>query len=57
MCKYRRPLNKINRSLDEAHAGLGMTDAECDIVASHLGMTLKEFKVPQKKYDELMGKV
>jgi len=48
---------KINRPLDQAHVGLGITDKEFDIVAGHLGTTLKEFKVPQKEYDELMTKV
>jgi hemoglobin len=51
------PCKKINRPLAEAHVGLGITDKEFDIVAGHLGTTLKEFKVPQKEYDELMAKV
>jgi len=51
------PCKKINRPLAEAHVGLGVTDKEFDIVAGHLGTTLKEFKVPQKEYDELMTKV
>jgi len=51
------PCKKINRPLAEAHVGLGVTDKEFDIVVSHLGTTLKEFKVPQKEYDELMTKV
>ena len=48
---------KINRPLGEAHVGLGITDKEFDIVAGHLGTTLKEFKVPQQEHDELMTKV
>jgi len=51
------PCKKINRPLAEAHVGLGVTDKEFDIVAGHLGTTLKEFKVPQKEFDELMTKV
>ena len=51
------PCKTINRPLGEAHVGLGITDKEFDIVADYLGTTLKEFKVPQKEYDELMGKV
>ena len=51
------PCKKINRPLDQAHVGLGITDKEFDIVAGHLGTTLKEFNVPQKEYDELMTKV
>lgn len=57
MCEYWRPLQKINRPLGEAHVGLGITDKEFDIVAAHLVTTLKEFKVPQKEFDELMTKV
>jgi hypothetical protein len=51
------PCKKINRPLAEAHVGLGITDKEFDIVAGHLVTTLKEFKVPQKEFDELMTKV
>jgi len=51
------PCKKINRPLAEAHVGLGVTDKEFDIVAGHLGTTLKEFKVPQKEFEELMTKV
>ncbi len=51
------PCEIINRPLDQAHIGLGITDKEFDIVAGHLGTTLQEFKVPQKEYDELMTKV
>jgi len=51
------PCNTINRPLAEAHVGLGVTDAEFDIVAGHLDTTLEEFKGPQKELDELMGKV
>ena len=51
------PCKKINRPLGEAHVGLGITDKEFDIVAGHLVTTLKEFKVPQKEFDELMTKV
>lgn len=51
------PCKIINRPLDQTHVGLGITDKEFDIVAGHLCTTLKEFKVPQKEYDELMTKV
>jgi hemoglobin len=50
------PCKTINRPLAQAHVGLGVTDKEFDIVAGHLGTTLKEFKVPQKEYNELMVK-
>lgn len=42
------PCKTINRPLAEAHVGLGITDKEFDIVAGHLGTTLKKFKIPQK---------
>ncbi len=51
------PCKKINRPLKLAHAGLGITDREFDIVVNHLVDTLKEFKVPQKEQDELLPKV
>jgi hemoglobin len=51
------PCKKINRPLKFAHEGLGITDAEFDIVGNHLVDTLKEFKVPQREHDELMKKV
>jgi len=51
------PCKKINRPLKLAHEGLGITDAEFDIVVNHLVDTLKEFKVPQQEHDELMKKV
>jgi hemoglobin len=51
------PCKKINRPLAEAHVGLNITDTEFDIVVGHIGTTLKEFKVPQKEYDEVMTKV
>ncbi len=51
------PCKKINRPLGEAHVGLGITDKEFDIVAGHLVTTLKEFKVPEKEFEELMTKV
>ena len=51
------PCEKINRPLKLAHAGLGITDREFDIVVNHLVDTLKEFKVPQKEQDELMPKI
>ena len=51
------PCKKINRPLKVAHAGLGITDKEFDIVVNHLGDTLKEFKVPQREQEEVMAKV
>jgi hemoglobin len=51
------PCKTINRPLEIAHFGLGITDKEFDIVAGHLTTTLKEFKVPEKELEELMNKV
>ena len=51
------PCKKINRPLKLAHEGLGLTDKDFDIVVGHLSTTLKEFKVPQREYDEVMTKV
>ncbi|GJL63338.1 MAG: hypothetical protein NPIRA04_19920 [Nitrospirales bacterium] len=51
------PCKKINRPLELTHEGLGITDKEFDIVANHIAATLKEFKVPQKEFDEVMTKV
>ncbi len=50
------PCRKINRPLDVVHVGLNITDSEFDIVVNHLGDTLKEFKVPEKEYAEVMKK-
>ncbi len=51
------PCKKINRPLNVVHEGLNITDIEFDIVANHLSDTLKEFKVPEKEYGEVMTKV
>jgi len=51
------PCTKINRPLKQAHAGLGLTDKDFYIVVDHLSTTLKECKVPQREYDEVMTNV
>ena len=51
------PCKKINRSLNVVHEGLNITDKEFDIVANHLSDTLKEFKVPEMEYGQVMTKV
>ena len=43
------PCKKINRPLGEAHVGLGITDKEFDIVAGHLGTTLKRIQGSSKR--------
>ncbi|GJL55920.1 MAG: hypothetical protein NPIRA02_30520 [Nitrospirales bacterium] len=51
------PCKKINRPLQTTHEGLGITDQEFDIVAMHIASTLKEFKVLEKEFEEVMAKV
>ena len=51
------PCQKINRPLDLTHKGLGITNQEFDIVVNHLAATLKDFKVPDREYEEVMAKV
>jgi len=51
------PCKKINRPLDVTHNGLGITDKEFDIVVNHLAATLKDFKIPQREFEEVMAKV
>lgn len=51
------PCQKINRPLELTHKGLGITEKEFDIVANHSAATLKEFKVPEREYDEVMAKI
>ena len=51
------PCKIISRPLEVAHAGLGITEKEFNIVVNHLASTLKEFKVPKPEHEELMAKV
>ncbi len=51
------PCKKINRPLQLAHEGLGITNHEFEIVINHLDQTLKDFKVPQREREEVMTKV
>jgi len=49
------PLKYSGRDMKTAHAGMKITDAEFDALASDLIATLKKFKVPQAEIDELVG--
>ena len=51
------PCRKINRPLQLAHDGLGISDKEFDIVVNHLAATLKKFKVPRREQKEVMTKI
>lgn len=48
-CKY------TERSMKESHAGLGISNAEFDIVVDDLIKTLDKFNVPEKGKNELLA--
>ena len=43
------------RDAKTVHGGLGITEAEFNIVANHLVDTLEQFKVPEKEKQELLS--
>ena len=49
------PCKVISRGAKTVHAGLGITEAEFNIVAQHLVDTLDKFKVPAKEKKELIA--
>ena len=49
------PCKVISRGAKTVHAGLGITEAEFNIVARHLVDTLDKFKVPAKEKEELLS--
>src|SRR6516162_8575409 len=49
------PCKVISRSAKTTHAGLGITDAEFDIVVGHLAEALDKYKVPAAEHKELMA--
>ena len=53
--RFEGPLDDEVRGLREAHAGLGITDAECDIVANCLEETLVEIEVDEALRKEVLG--
>jgi hemoglobin len=48
------PCKVISRSAKTTHAGLGITNAEFDIVVGHLSESLDKYKVPAAEHKELM---
>ena len=48
------PCKIISRPAKTVHAGLGITEAEFNIVVNHLVDTLDAFKVPAKEEQELL---
>jgi hemoglobin len=48
------PLKYSGKDMKTVHAGMGITDAEFNVLGGHLVATLKKYKVPQKEIDELM---
>ena len=48
------PCKVISRSAKTTHAGLGITNAEFDIVVGHLSESLDKYKVPAAEKKELL---
>src|SRR5215831_18945152 len=48
------PCKVISRPAKTVHAGLGITDADFDIVVGHLSEALDKYKVPAAEHKELM---
>ena len=48
------PCKVISRPAKTVHAGLGITDANFDIVVGHLSEALDKYKVPAAEHKELM---
>src|SRR5262245_66293129 len=48
------PCKVISRPAKTAHAGLGITDADFNVVAGHLSAVLDKYKVPAVEKKELM---
>ena len=51
----RGPLKYEGRSMKESHQGMKITDEQFGALAADLIEVLKEYKVPQKEMDELIG--
>ena len=49
------PCKVISRSAKTTHAGLGITNAEFDIVVGHLSESLDKYKVPAAEHKEVMA--
>ena len=51
------PCFYIGRSMKTTHAGMGITESDWQITASHLVATLDKFKVPEREKGEVMALV
>jgi len=49
------PCTYTGRSMQEAHHGMGVTDADFNALVEDLVKTLDKFKVPQPEQQELLG--
>ena len=49
------PCKVISRNAETVHAGLGITEADFNVVVDHLVDTLDSFKVPAKEKQELLS--
>ncbi len=49
------PCKVISRNAETVHAGLGITEADFNVVVNHLVDTLDSFKVPAKEKQELLS--
>ena len=49
------PCKVISRPAKTAHAGLGITEDDFNVVVQHLVDTLNKFKVPDAEQKELLG--
>ncbi|MGH9704725.1 MAG: group I truncated hemoglobin [Candidatus Acidiferrales bacterium] len=49
------PCFYIGRSMKTAHAGMGITEGDWQITASHLVAALDKFKVPEREKGEVMA--
>ncbi len=49
------PCKVISRAAKTVHAGLGITEADFNVVANHLVDTLDSFKVPSREKEELLS--
>jgi hemoglobin len=49
------PCKVISRPAKTVHAGLGITDAEFNIVVGHLSEALDKYKVPSAEHKQLMA--
>src|SRR5262249_8073406 len=51
------PLKYSGRDMKTIHQGMGITDAQFGAIAGDLIAVLKQFKVPEKEINELVGAV